>query len=172
MAALRTSRPPVATPVEHWLLADYTELAMMRMSLRRALDAQTDDPGREHDDTVEDMLLVATELATNALTHAGPPALVQLSRSSRSFILDVADSRPTDPPVIATGRAPGAGGLGLKFTDELAGDTGWYTTDDRTKHVWALFVLPRRRRITQKPRIVVAGLTRVIQSLSERRRRL
>jgi serine/threonine-protein kinase RsbW len=172
MPAIPISRPPVATPVERWLLSDYTELATMRMSLRRALDAQTDDPGGEYDDTVEDMILVATELATNALTHAGPPAVMQLSCTTRSFILDVADSHPSGPPVIDTGRAPGAGGLGLKLTDDLAGDTGWYTTDDQTKHVWALFARPRRRRITEKPGISVDGLARVIQSLSQRRRRL
>jgi two-component sensor histidine kinase len=150
------------------VLDDYTQLSPMRAALRQTLDMQVRKPSREHDEIAEKMAVVATELATNALTHAGPPTVVRLSRTTTSFFLDVADDQPTKAPEIATSRLPGDGGLGLALTRQLALDAGWYTTD-ASKHVWAQFLIPRRRWMTHPPRISVPGLAALIQSLRRRR---
>jgi len=84
---------------------------------------------------------VATELATNALTHGTPPTRVYLRRTTHTFVLDVADEDPGSVPERAGPRPPGAGGLGLRIVDELVGDLGWYA-DATTKHVWVEFPIP------------------------------
>jgi serine/threonine-protein kinase RsbW len=128
MAALRASAPPAAAmPVQRWVLDDYTQLTLMRSSLQQTLDVHVPQPSREREEIVESMALVATELATNALSHAGSPTVVQLLRAKTSFILDVADDEPTKAPEVATGRLPGRGGLGLNLTRRLAHDGGWYS---------------------------------------------
>lgn len=162
MVGLRSSPPPSATVLEQWSLADYSGLQPLRASLRRVLSVHV---VREEDleDVAERMTIVATELATNALHHAKSPALVQLSRTTSSFILDVADDRPDQPPQIAD-REPGAGGLGLKFTQELAADTGWYVANS-TKHVWAQFSTGRRARRFNTPRISVFDLRTLVKRL-------
>src|SRR5690349_16314406 len=114
MAALRASHPPgAALPIQHWVLEDYTQPSLMRAALRQTLDTQVRQPNGEQDELGEKMAVVATELATNALTHAGPPTVVRLSRTTTSFILDVADDEPTKVPEVAVSRLPGDGGLGL-----------------------------------------------------------
>jgi serine/threonine-protein kinase RsbW len=87
------------------------------------------------------MVLVATELATNALRHGLPPTVVRLFRVGDEFIIDVADHDPTILPEYADARPPGAGGLGLRLAREFALDIGWFV-DDETKHVWARFPVP------------------------------
>jgi serine/threonine-protein kinase RsbW len=169
MATLRATHPPAAAvPVQRWVLDDYTQLTLMRSSLQQTLDVHVPQPSREREEIVESMALVATELATNALSHAGSPTVVQLLRAKTSFILDVADDEPTKAPEVVTDRLPGQGGLGLDLTQRLAHDAGWYTTA-HTKHIWAQFVIPRRRWSTPQPRISVPGLHAFIQSLRRRR---
>ena len=155
-------------PVQRWFLDDYTQLSLMRASLRQTLTMQVPHRTRKHDEIAEKMAVVATELATNALTHAGPPTMVQLSRTTTSFILDVTDDQPTMAPEIAANRLPGEGGFGLILTQQLALDAGWYTADN-TKHVWAQFDLTRRPWTAPKPRILVSGLNAVIRALRRRR---
>lgn|GEM_PF-1463324 len=59
------------------------------------------------------LVLIATELATNALVHGLPPTIVTLSRAEDEWLLDVADDDPGSEPVYAGARTTGAGGLGL-----------------------------------------------------------
>lgn len=157
MVGLRSSPPPPATAVRQWVLADYTDLRSMRTTLRQTLDTQSLSPGRELDDVAERMMIAATELASNALRHAGCPAVMSLSRTRTAFILDVADDRPFASPRIPEERREGDGGRGLRIVQELASDTGWYVTGGN-KHVWAQFRIPRRCRRLQAPRISVFDL--------------
>ena len=161
MAGLRSSPPPAATAVDRWVLTDSADLRRLRSALRRTLETQPLISDKELDDVAERMAIVATELATNALRHARSPALVQLSRTKRSLVLDVADDQPSSPPQVTADRDPQAGGRGLKIIEALAYDTGWYVTGG-TKHVWAQFKLSHRRRF-QLPRISVPGLADVVQ---------
>ena len=163
MVVLCSSLPPATVEVERWLVNDYTELRPLRESLRQTLQAQPVLSHSDSRDVIERITIVATELATNALLHAQSPTVVRLNRSAAAFILDVADDQPTSPPHIAEDRLPGAGGLGLRVTQELASDAGWYV-HEQTKRVWAQFPIPRRS-VLPTPRIAVPGLGRLLRCL-------
>lgn len=167
MASLQFASPPSATAIRQWVVADYTHLRLMRGSLRQAIDTQSLRPGTELDDIAERIAIVATELATNAVHHGRSSAVVQLSRSTTVFVVDVADELPSVPPQILEGQTLGAGGRGLRITQELARDTGWYVADG-SKHVWARFDIPRRIRRFQAPRISVFDLTSFLRFLRRR----
>ncbi|MEV6489725.1 ATP-binding protein [Actinoplanes sp. NPDC051633] len=142
MNLLHTSRPPEpATEVERWVLDSYTELRSLRASLHKAITGELLPEGTPLDEIPEKVAVVATELATNALTHAHPPTVVQLLRTDTSFVLVVADEEPGIVPELDEDRPPGAGGLGMQLARKLALDVGWYTDGD-VKHVWAEFVVP------------------------------
>ena len=136
MTSLRASAPfPAAVELRRWTLDQFTELRILRAALR---DAVEQTPAAGIDDVMEQMAVVATELATNALRHGLPPTVVRLMRDGDRLILDVADHDLQAKPQIADDRPLGAGGLGLRLTKTFAIDVGWYTVDD-TKHVWASF---------------------------------
>jgi anti-sigma regulatory factor (Ser/Thr protein kinase) len=164
MVGLRLSPPPSSTVLDQWVLTDFQQLRVLRASLRRAVDAQAFAPGSEIDDVVERLAIIATELTTNALTHAQAPAVVRLSRSRTAFLLDVADNRPSAPPTIGEARTAGARGRGLPITQDLSLDTGWYVADG-SKHVWAQIDIPRRIRRFHAPRIPAFGFTELVQRL-------
>lgn len=136
---LAACRPPRAfVEVESWVLDSTAELSGLRAGIQRAM-CGGDHPGEPVlPDVPEKMVLVASELATNALRHAAPPTTVQLARAGSEYLLDVADPEPTSAPVIETGREAGAGGLGLQLAERLSVDVGWYAEGD-VKHVWATF---------------------------------
>jgi serine/threonine-protein kinase RsbW len=89
-------------------------------------------------DAVERMVLVVTELVTNALRHGMPPTVVRLLHEGDRLIIDVADHDRDAQPMVDAGRPLGAGGLGLQLTHTFALDVGWYSTEV-DKHVWASF---------------------------------
>jgi serine/threonine-protein kinase RsbW len=135
---LPSTRPGTwGTPVQRWELNSAPELRDLRASMMTAL---TGSPGpvSAMDDVPAKMVLVATELATNALRHGLPPTVVSLFRVDDEFIIDVADHDRTILPEYADARPPGAGGLGLRLAREFSLDIGWFV-DDQTKHVWARF---------------------------------
>jgi len=128
-----TSMPtsiPYASAVElgRWTLHSYRDLRVLRSGLRAMAEGHH----------AEGMVVVANELATNALRHARPPAVVRLLGEPGRLILDVADHDPAAEPQPAGDRPPGAGGLGLRLTATFATDLGWYA-NAVTKHVWASF---------------------------------
>ena len=142
MTLLPSSRPAAwGTQVRHWALNSPGELRELRASMRTALAPGADTA--EMDDVPAKMVLVATELATNALRHSLPPTVVRLFRAGDEFVIDVADNDPTILPEYADARPPGAGGLGLRLASEFALDIGWFV-DDGTKHVWARFPVTGR----------------------------
>lgn len=133
------TRPPADfDQVARWVLDSAGELAGLRGELTLALTGRPAGPTRSLGTVPEKMVLVASELATNALRHGLPPTTVTLLRNGGEFLLDVADRAPETTPVLASGREAGEGGHGLRLTELLAADVGWYTTD-ATKHVWAVF---------------------------------
>ncbi len=87
------------------------------------------------DMAVDDAMLVASELATNALLHAGSPFRVTLRRAEGALRLDVEDASPTPP----SRRSPGVDvttGRGISMVHAIAQRWG---TDVRAdgKVVWA-----------------------------------
>ncbi|GIM92494.1 ATP-binding protein [Paractinoplanes toevensis] len=126
---------PSAAEICRWELGAFGDLRDLRAALRRAVaGTMTTATG----DAIERMTLVVTELATNALRHGLPPAVVRLLREGDRLIIDVADHDRYAEPAVDAGRPLGAGGLGLQLTQTFALDVGWYATDV-AKHVWASF---------------------------------
>jgi anti-sigma regulatory factor (Ser/Thr protein kinase) len=127
--------------VRRWTLDSFGQLGALRASLHEALTGEPLPDGGDLDDIPEKMALIASELATNALAHGAPPTVVELRRTEKAFILDVADEAPDAEPEFAEGRAPGAGGMGLRLAREFAFDLGWYV-EGNVKHVWAEVDIP------------------------------
>jgi hypothetical protein len=143
MTLLRTSPPPAqAVELEQWLLSSGTELRPLRLGLREALLAHRLVDAEEPDEVVDRVILVATELASNALRHGTPPAIVRLLRGAGEFIVDVADHDLAGAPRLAHVHEAGVGGRGLHIVRTLSLDMCWYVTA-RTKHIWVSFPLPR-----------------------------
>jgi anti-sigma regulatory factor (Ser/Thr protein kinase) len=93
---------------------------------------------------VEDILLVVSELVTNAVRHAGAGAGetidLRVARSPGSIRIEVEDSQPAlEARRLTGGDRPAAGGLGLVVVDALC---SWGTEQrDHNKTVWAEYSL-------------------------------
>ncbi|MFI2102006.1 ATP-binding protein [Isoptericola sp. NPDC019693] len=128
---------PGYAPVAEWVLADAEQLSRLRSSLARIVGPADAAASGMHD-TAEKLVLIASELATNALLHGRPPTVVRLLRNDSSWLLDVVDHDVEGVPVLDGGRPPGHGGLGLLIAERLSAQVGWYTSGT-AKHVWATF---------------------------------
>jgi serine/threonine-protein kinase RsbW len=138
---LQTSPPPPeAEPIHTWVLDNSTQLRDLRSALNQALTGHPLLAGDTLGDVPERMVLVATELATNAIVHGRPPTEVRLLRGRDCFVLDVADHDLSTVPELADTRPLHAGGRGLQLARSFSVDVGWYATAT-TKHIWATFPL-------------------------------
>jgi serine/threonine-protein kinase RsbW len=142
MATPSAPRPPTLdAEIQRWALDNPTQLRSLRASL---LDTITDAPGATGyvlAEVAEKILIVATELASNALRYGRPPTIVRLCRTGQDYIIDVVDNDPTTQPEHPLQRQPASGGWGLVLARALAQDVGWYVTTT-AKHVWARFPAP------------------------------
>jgi two-component sensor histidine kinase len=125
------------TEIWHQELDSLAQLVHLRSRLRAELtgNATVAHPEREH--WSERMVLVADELASNALRHGAPPASATLSRSGDQWLIAISDSAGDVPPQPAEGRDPGRGGFGLYLVADLAQRHGWWAAGHR-KVLWAL----------------------------------
>lgn len=130
--------PETFTSVGRWHLDTPAGLARVRHAVHDTLTAHLRPTGSVPARTVDRVVLVTSELTTNALTHGRPPVLVELHVDGTALLLEVADHHLDRRPVVAGQRAFGAGGFGLLIAQHLADDVGWYATRT-TKHVWAVF---------------------------------
>lgn len=138
-AGLASSTPPDRfEPVRSWRLDSVTDLSRVRHELLAEVTAEHAEPQLTLGRVPENMVLVASELATNALQYALPPTTLSLGSDGRDYLLDVGDSDLDSVPVVAGERPVGAGGFGLLIARRLSQEVGWYTTGG-TKHVWAVF---------------------------------
>lgn len=87
---------------------------------------------------VEDVCLVASELATNAVLHAQTPFTVTLRGDSTSVLLTVRDGSPLAPLLVAA-RVMDEGGRGIAIVRQLSHRWGTTTSTDGAKSVWAWF---------------------------------
>lgn len=86
----------------------------------------------------DDVTLVASELATNAVTHAGTPFTVTITAFADAVVLAVTDGSATSPvPVDA--QDLDAAGRGLTIVDIVSRDWGVVANDGPGKSVWAAF---------------------------------
>jgi len=134
MGRLRTSHLPAqAVELQQWLLSEPDELRSLRTGLYKALADH-----RLAEDGSGPIVLVATELASNALRHGLPPAVVRLLKGDGRFFLEVADRDLASVPKLAEAHPAVGGGRGLHIARSLAQDVCWYASE-RSKHVWASF---------------------------------
>ncbi len=91
------------------------------------------------------IVLVATELASNALRHGLPPAVVRLLTADGQFFLEVADRDLASVPKLAEAHPAVGGGRGLHIARSLSLEVCWYATE-QFKHVWASFPNPAAPR--------------------------
>lgn len=132
--------PEGFTEVRSWPLLTVDGLASIRRDLGSTLPG---NPGGGLEDVPESVVLVVSELATNAIRHGGGPVTIRLFERDGECLIDVADRAPSIVPQIASGRAVGGGGFGLRLVAQLADQAGWYATAS-AKHVWARFRVPSR----------------------------
>lgn len=96
----------------------------------------------EHDltDLEDDVRLVVSELATNALRHALTPFTVLLREDGRSVLLTVQDGSSSVPVRVSAGGMD-TGGRGLSIVEALSDDWGVTHRRGVGKSVWASFVM-------------------------------
>jgi anti-sigma regulatory factor (Ser/Thr protein kinase) len=86
-----------------------------------------------------DMLLVVSELASNAVQHARTDFTVNLSGDDSSVILAVRDDSPSDPFQLSPSGTR-TRGRGLALVDRLTHDWGVEHWNSTSKSVWARFL--------------------------------
>jgi anti-sigma regulatory factor (Ser/Thr protein kinase) len=91
-------------------------------------------------DLVEDLSLVTSELATNAILHAHTTFSVTLQGTKESVLLTVRDGSAVVPVVlVAEAINMGTGGRGLAIVAELSDRWGTTSNTDGGKSMWAWF---------------------------------
>ena len=95
-----------------------------------------------HQDLVEDVSLVVSELATNAVMHAQTPFTLTLSMADGSVWLDVMDGA-TAAPITASPDVLDMHGRGLLIVEVLTRKWGTDTASGGRKTVWASFPASR-----------------------------
>lgn len=99
-------------------------------------------------DLVEDVRLVVSELATNAVVHAGTPFAVTLSSVDECIRLVLSDGSPSIP-IRSTPDVMDMNGRGLMLVELLSQAWGVTIDHDGVKSVWAHF--PHRQPGSQQP---------------------
>lgn len=92
------------------------------------------------DHVADDILLVASELAANAIRHGSPPALLRLEYSAGRVRVTVSNHGGSADPIVREAAPDAAHGRGLAMVRALADDTGWMRVGDRLD-VWAEFAV-------------------------------
>jgi anti-sigma regulatory factor (Ser/Thr protein kinase) len=106
------------------------------------------------DALIEDAVVIASELATNAIRHGTPAAMGDATDDSQSgrvelswclqasrLICVVTDQTGT-PPALAAGGPDAESGHGLQIVGALAAAWGWTILGTGEKAVWAALELP------------------------------
>ena len=87
---------------------------------------------------VDDVQLVASELAANAVQHAHTPFKVILEKADNSVLLSVQDGSPSPPAHLASDRLDPAG-RGVSIVDLVSHRWGVTDGPGEGKSVWASF---------------------------------
>ena len=113
------------------LASQATSAAQARRFVRHHLDAN------HLGAVVDDVELVASELATNAMQHAGTPFHLTLQAFDHTLRLTVSDGSRSGPVRLMAGTLD-IGGRGLEIVDLLSRDWG-FLEDGAGKSVWVEF---------------------------------
>ena len=87
-------------------------------------------------DVLSDASLLASELVTNAVRHAGSVITVVIECDSGSVAVAVGD-HSAEPPAVQPDRPEEPGGYGLRLVDRLSSAWGWRpAADGEGKTTW------------------------------------
>jgi anti-sigma regulatory factor (Ser/Thr protein kinase) len=114
------------------LAADPVSASKAREFVRMHLEAH----GLQH--LVDDVRLVASELATNALAHARTSFTLTLSWDHGTVLIDIRDGSSSLPETLTPGEMD-ANGRGLMLVESLSHAWGTSTNTSGLKSVWASF---------------------------------
>jgi anti-sigma regulatory factor (Ser/Thr protein kinase) len=91
----------------------------------------------------EDLLLVVSELVTNAVVHGAEPIVVTVVRAPERVRVEVTDGLSEASPHTNRAAPDAETGRGLSVVTRLACAWGWRASPGRGKTVWAEVPLPR-----------------------------
>jgi len=117
---------------QEWLLPG--DLTAAQAAREHVIDALA--PDGLADEVVDDLVLIASELAANAVRHGSPPALLRLDRSAASIRVTVSNHGDAPDPRILTTEPGAEHGRGLAMVEQMADRVGWERDGDRLD-VWA-----------------------------------
>ncbi len=84
----------------------------------------------------DDAVLIASELATNAITHGRDGVVVSIVQDRAGTLIEIHDDNP-NVPVTPTRDTAALGGRGMEIITQLARDWGIHRHVDNGKTVWA-----------------------------------
>ncbi|MFI5999617.1 ATP-binding protein [Streptomyces sp. NPDC051366] len=127
---------------------DFTRHALAEW--RWITDEPADGPGAQHpydpdrQEAAEDVLLLVSELVSNACIHGGGPRALVLRRSAARLRIEVGDGSPEHPRRLRPADPALPGGHGLLVLERLARSWGWepYADGQVGKTVWAEVQVP------------------------------
>jgi anti-sigma regulatory factor (Ser/Thr protein kinase) len=122
---------------EHWSHSTELEAADRSASVAREFVTRH---LLEHDlgHLVDDVQLVASELATNAIAHAHTTFVVTLEAVEEAVRLEVLDGSPSEP-VMVIARPTDTHGRGVAIVNALSSEWGSTASRSGGKSVWATF---------------------------------
>lgn len=145
MTAQRLDAKPVLDKLEvlHRAGMDLRDASDVPARARQFVRASLEQWGVTND-CIDTVLLLTSEVVTNALCHAAPPLHLALTHGSFGVNVDVSDSS-LRPPEAARPDFDHEGGRGLWLVETLA--TSWgVTLTDELKSVWfTLETAPERK---------------------------
>jgi anti-sigma regulatory factor (Ser/Thr protein kinase) len=92
----------------------------------------------------DDVEVIVSELATNAIRHSQTPFTVSLQAFERTLLLEVEDGSSAWRARVAPAHVLDTHGRGLAIVDLLCRDWGMAPLPDGGKSVWAEFTLPEQ----------------------------
>lgn len=119
----------------------------------------------ERQAAADDILLLVSELATNACLHAGGPQELALDLDEERLRIELTDRSPDLPHPRAPGSAAAPGGHGLRVVERLSRSWGSVTRENG-KTVWLEVSVPPRGRSAAGPGR--PGLTSPVTILPDR----
>ena len=87
-------------------------------------------------DLADDLVLIASELAANAIRHGAPPAMLRLTYEPARIRVTVSNHGDAPDPRVLTADPEAGHGRGLAMVETLADEVGWARDGDRLD-VWA-----------------------------------
>ena len=121
---------------QEWLLPD--DLTAAQAAREHVADAIAQS--RLADDVVDDLVLIASELAANAVRHGSPPLGLRLDGGADRVRVTVSNHGDGPDPRIVAADTDSGHGRGLAMVEQMADGVGWARDGDRLD-VWAELVL-------------------------------